>query len=87
MCGADRPKIAPKILLPGSPPHVRGGSVVVRVTGAAVGFTPACAGRIGLAAPGWLPDRVHPRMCGADWAAAKSDTHKAGSPPHVRGGF
>ena len=49
---------------PGSPPHVRGKVITIRVLISEVGITPACAGKREQFRMKKLSTRDHPRMCG-----------------------
>ena len=67
----------------GSPPRVRGEGHVCGKGGAAVGITPACAGRSACLTPRYRRPPDHPRGCGEKTIRLMILT--SGSPPRVRG--
>ena len=87
MCGADEGQSFDAGKIKGSPPRVRGGCLSAYQERVFVGFTPACAGRIGRSYPYRRGIRVHPRVCGADVSNDSFDLGVTGSPPRVRGGY
>ena len=69
----------------GSPPRVRGKAHDRRPAAAAVGITPACAGKRRSPSPSSARSWDHPRVCGEKRRFCCDDTHGLGSPPRVRG--
>ena len=69
----------------GSPPRVRGKGGAVRDSGAAVGITPACAGKRTRGSMELPMHRDHPRVCGEKHMNTLTASCAEGSPPRVRG--
>ena len=69
----------------GSPPRVRGEASASLALLAALGITPACAGRSSRIGRIWEMIRDHPRVCGEKPERRKQWHLKRGSPPRVRG--
>ena len=85
MCGEKRTDAFFKLLVPGSPPHVRGKASGWRYKQQLKRITPACAGKSPLFALGLLMVWDHPRMCGEKETPSSDEVPPWGSPPHVRG--
>ena len=85
MCGEKQETIVRTIGLEGSPPHVRGKGAHMPFTGAALGITPACAGKSGTNCRVKSSRKDHPRMCGEKLSFQIVSHILIGSPPHVRG--
>ena len=85
MCG-EKHKVNPcKFQIMGSPPHVRGKVTARKISGIAVGITPACAGKSRRNQKKCSFWRDHPRMCGEKLLCLPILLYGWGSPPHVRG--
>ena len=69
----------------GSPPRMRGKGIADDEARAAVGITPACAGKSEKKVPFLPPHQDHPRVCGEKGALNATTTDEAGSPPRMRG--
>ena len=85
VCGEKLVSISLLFLVRGSPPRVRGKVAGEIPAAAAVGITPACAGKSAVSQRG--PDRGqdHPRVCGEKSIYSSLTTLFLGSPPRVRG--
>ena len=75
----------PPELVTGSPPHSRGRQTVASVGTAAVGLTPAFAGKTSDAAQCNPASGAHPRIRGEDSNRCCVASTSGGSPPHSRG--
>ena len=69
----------------GSPPHMRGKVLMVYVTFASSGITPAHAGKSEKKLHGAANQKDHPRTCGEKMKCLKLSHMIRGSPPHMRG--
>ena len=69
----------------GSPPQVRGKLTVNVPLKPRLGITPAGAGKTYTASLKTAKRKDHPRRCGENRFAAKSNQNAPGSPPQVRG--
>ena len=85
MCGENNQKKLLQLLVPGSPPRVRGKLHAVPCAIFRERITPACAGktRQPTCAGSYVKD--HPRVCGENEAARFKSFFEKGSPPRVRG--
>ena len=85
MCGENFFIAFVHTVIPGSPPHVRGKQIERTNVDAAMGITPACAGKTPwVFGSTWLV-KDHPRMCGENRLVLELRRLALGSPPHVRG--
>ena len=64
MCGENFFIAFVHTVIPGSPPHVRGKQIERTNVDAAMGITPACAGKTQRMHNTHLDLQDHPRMCG-----------------------
>ena len=64
---------------------MRGKQRMLNLMQLAIRITPACAGKTPMLRDGLRGLRDHPRVCGENQPAAKSEASAAGSPPRVRG--
>ena len=85
MCGEKRLAFSGISAREGSPPRVRGKASSRRRIGAAVGITPACAGKSLDVAFIGIRFEDHPRVCGEKSARVLCTCVPWGSPPRVRG--
>ena len=69
----------------GSPPRMRGKGIADDEARAAVGITPACAGKSEKKVPFLPPHQDHPRVCGEKARSICRPLCKMGSPPRMRG--
>ena len=69
----------------GSPPRMRGKAALCALDRAAVGITPAYAGKRTLVGECPKPLWDHPRVCGEKNNTAKTYSNMEGSPPRMRG--
>ena len=69
----------------GSPPRMRGKGIADDEARAAVGITPACAGKSEKKVPFLPPHQDHPRVCGEKTCLIMSSRFWMGSPPRMRG--
>ena len=69
----------------GSPPRMRGKVAVLGVIQQQLRITPAYAGKSLLQSTRPCGRRDHPRVCGEKALGLKTDEHKRGSPPRMRG--
>ena len=69
----------------GSPPRVRGKPRTLRAVRAAVGITPACAGKTANVGTDTMKFKDHPRVCGENRQRRCMINGILGSPPRVRG--
>ena len=77
--------LPPSILIPGSPPRVRGKLSSNHARDGLRRITPACAGKTGQKYISEQSVEDHPRMCGENaWALIRLYS-SMGSPPRVRG--
>ena len=86
MCGKDTQSSRQRVLLLGSPPHVREGRPLVTCRVVNFRITPACAGRTYFYNPQQHMNEDYPRSCGKDDVKLKDDEAIIGSPPLVREG-
>ena len=85
MCGEKHFGGKRQRLAPGSPPRVRGKEHFSKAKGAALGITPACAGKRQAFGEVEAKNEDHPRVCGEKSLSAKIEFLRWGSPPRVRG--
>ena len=85
MCGENLPSANPNLTTKGSPPRVRGKPSCVCAVLAALGITPACAGKTSTKKPGIVDKEDHPRVCGENNRSRNQLGTIKGSPPRVRG--
>ena len=85
VCGEKFTVRFTRMVLPGSPPRMRGKDGVNDSAQAVTGITPACAGKRDKAGLPFAPVRDHPRVCGEKTSASSLFNTAAGSPPRVRG--
>ena len=85
VCGEKFTVRFTRMVLPGSPPRMRGKDGVNVSAQAVTGITPACAGKRDKAGLPFAPVRDHPRVCGEKTSASSLFNTAAGSPPRVRG--
>ena len=69
----------------GSPPHMRGKEIFFFLDPAAIGITPAHAGKSQHCFSGEIFFRDHPRTCGEKIPRTTPYREALGSPPHMRG--
>lgn len=69
----------------GSPPRMRGKGIADDEARAAVGITPACAGKSEKKVPFLPPHQDHPRVCGEKRRVRSWRALLLGSPPRMRG--
>ena len=85
MCGEQFAFLLDFLLLPGSPPRVRGTEGALDALRESRGITPACAGNSYVRASCQNLQTDHPRVCGEQSARRVMRPISAGSPPRVRG--
>ena len=85
VCGEKSAWIAATVKLLGSPPRVRGKVQLQPGQPAALGITPAYAGKSALTPWPSRPRRDHPRVCGEKCGLPPVADSDVGSPPRVRG--
>ena len=85
MCGENPELTGDKGSADGSPPRVRGKPSCVCAVLAALGITPACAGKTSTTKPGIVDKEDHPRVCGENNRSRNQLGTIKGSPPRVRG--
>ena len=84
-CGEHLLTFLHTLHIPGSPPHMRGTPILIRISCRTARITPAHAGNTSgfLSALGRTED--HPRTCGEHRIRQRYRLHLIGSPPHMRG--
>ena len=85
MCGEKTAREFITYLIQGSPPRMRGRASSRRRISAAVGITPAYAGKSYGRASYWQSSGDHPRVCGEEERVGGKGVPRAGSPPRMRG--
>ena len=85
MCGEKLCFFAHRMLIMGSPPHVRRKDDQSVADMIRQGITPACAGKRTPLHFDAVGRGDHPRMCGEKKEAERRRNTNIGSPPHVRG--
>ena len=85
VCGEKSSSLNQKAYPSGSPPRMRGKVSLELVRGAAVGITPAYAGKSALSSVLPASWRDHPRVCGEKYCCTATACRKLGSPPRMRG--
>ena len=85
VCGEKSAWIAATVKLLGSPPRVRGKVQLQPGQPAALGITPAYAGKSALYSASYSVDGDHPRVCGEKALSTFSSRKNSGSPPRMRG--
>ena len=84
-CGENVVKTENKIVVPGSPPQVRGKRSILRIGREPPRITPAGAGKTLSRSSSMYAQKDHPRRCGENWKLDLENAWEAGSPPQVRG--
>ena len=84
-CGEKSLNKLPKLLILGSPPHMRGKAPNADSSASGSGITPAHAGKRPLRTQLQGNFRDHPRTCGEKQCAPCPRACLVGSPPHMRG--
>ena len=74
-----------RLLIPGSPPRVRGKVFKLPKAVKRAGITPACAGKRPGVRRRCTSCRDHPRVCGEKFRLTSVTTPQRGSPPRMRG--
>ena len=85
VCGEKFTVRFTRMVLPGSPPRMRGKDGVNDSAQAVTGITPAYAGKRTLVGECPKPLWDHPRVCGEKNNTAKTYSNMEGSPPRMRG--
>ena len=85
MCGEQTQRVMLPVILPGSPPRVRGTAWVYQFHPEKYRITPACAGNSFFSNAPVTGSRDHPRVCGEQLLLPKRRLPRTGSPPRVRG--
>ena len=85
MCGEKPGCVLSWLVLPGSPPRVRGKVNDIRFRKTNSGITPACAGKSTKQEKQQGKARDHPRVCGEKDVDVIPPAPQIGSPPRVRG--
>ena len=84
-CGENILQMRSFIILPGSPPQVRGKPPAEVIYMDYAGITPAGAGKTVSSVPLPAKKRDHPRRCGENAHPTTRKRNQSGSPPQVRG--
>jgi hypothetical protein len=87
MCGENCVDRCSRALFNGSPPHVWGKFHGVSNRLPIHRFTPTCVGKMLVGFEIYLPNPVHPHMCGENSLIPFNLLPQDGSPPHVWGKF
>ena len=74
-----------RVLVPGSPPRMRGKVIAVHSCWMVLGITPAYAGKRKHKFVVWCSSWDHPRVCGEKKADREAVAMALGSPPRMRG--
>ena len=85
VCGEKFTVRFTRMVLPGSPPRMRGKDPVAHSCKGCVGITPAYAGKSCGLSFFVTPCRDHPRVCGEKYQAGEAARQSQGSPPRMRG--
>ena len=85
VCGEKFTVRFTRMVLPGSPPRMRGKDPVAHSCKGCVGITPAYAGKSNTFLCKGLTARDHPRVCGEKGLIKVSACGREGSPPRMRG--
>ena len=85
VCGEKFTVRFTRMVLPGSPPRMRGKDPVAHSCKGCVGITPACAGKSVIRISDGCLRRDHPRVCGEKISIMMWIACLTGSPPRMRG--
>ena len=85
VCGEKFTVRFTRMVLPGSPPRMRGKDPVAHSCKGCVGITPAYAGKRRLSVKTASRNRDHPRVCGEKKFTLDAGKLIPGSPPRMRG--
>ena len=85
MCGEKTLYSGIRLVVLGSPPHVRGKACAICTFPLSQRITPACAGKRGIALDAGTMVLDHPRVCGEKTPMRSEGVRGVGSPPRVRG--
>ena len=85
VCGEKARQSRPTAWVRGSPPRMRGKVQLQPGQPAALGITPACAGKRASSFHSMLTRWDHPRVCGEKQLGKNATDYTLGSPPRVRG--
>ena len=84
-CGENFCRRSSALLLPGSPPRMRGKHYLALYSCSFARITPAHAGKTLTLRRSWKAERDHPRACGENEPALSMPLLSLGSPPRMRG--
>ena len=85
VCGEKFTVRFTRMVLPGSPPRMRGKDPVAHSCKGCVGITPAYAGKRVSRSRAKTGEWDHPRVCGEKTPFSENSFTKSGSPPRMRG--